>query len=307
MPAEIDANALQFSIIIPIYNDWEPLEGCLQALAQQTGTPTFEVVLVDDGSQKPAPDSIRQFSREFPLTIVPQPHAGIPAARNRGVQNSKGPILISTDADCRLQSDCLAALTVVITDLPQHNCFQLHLVGDSSTVLGRAEDLRLLTTQDRLLQHDGRIRYLNTAGFVVRRAAINSETSLFDPAALRSEDTLLLANLIERGDLPFFATDAVVRHAVQMSFIRCILKDVRVAWQEATTFERIAAKGVQLRMNNSQRIAMLRSMWGVSRRPSIGRSAWFVLVARQALQRTISLLYKCLSRRSNTPTPRRAS
>ena len=298
MPAEIYATVPQFSIVIPVYNDWEALEDCLRSLNHQTGTPGFEVVIVDDGSRVPAPESIRQFSSHFPLTIARQPHAGIPAARNRGIQNSKGAIFVFTDADCRLDSDCLTVLNATISRLPQHKYFQLRLVGDSSNLVGRAEELRLLAIQSQLLQPDGCIRYLNTSGFAMRRSAVSDETFLFDPTAQRSEDTLLLTNLIESGELPFFATDAVVRHSVRMSLTECISKDARVAWLEARTFEGIAARGIKVRMKNRERIAILRSMWKASRQPSIGRIAWFVLAARQALQRAISLLYCCLPFRS---------
>jgi glycosyltransferase involved in cell wall biosynthesis len=290
----IDARSLQFSIIIPIYNDWAALEGCMQSLAEQAGTSEFEVIIVDDGSHTPAPESIHRFSDRFPLTIAWQPHSGIATARNRGIQESKGMTLIFTDADCRLDSNCLSMLNEATSHFPHQNHFQLHLVGDSSNLLGRAEGLRLISIQDHSLESSGRIRYLNTSGFAIRRAVVDSETGLFDPTALRSEDTLLLANLIQKGELPFFVTNAVIRHTVQMSFIRCIRKDIQVAVLESRTFDRIAAKGLRVRMRNSERVALLRSMWGVSGEPSIRRPAWFVAIARQALQRAVSLLYRLL-------------
>lgn len=39
-----------FSIVMPVYNDWLPLVQCLQPLAQQINVPSFEVIVVDDGS-----------------------------------------------------------------------------------------------------------------------------------------------------------------------------------------------------------------------------------------------------------------
>jgi glycosyltransferase involved in cell wall biosynthesis len=303
MLAEIDATVPQFSIVIPVYNDWEPLEGCLLSLNNQTADSVFEVVIVDDGSKEAAPESIRQFGKRFPLMVDRQQHAGIAAARNRGVQNSRGGILVFTDADCRLDASCLSVLKAAASALPQQKYFQMRLAGDSSNLVGRAEELRLLAIQGKFLQSDGCIRYLNTSGFAIRRSAMNTEPPLlFNPSAQRSEDTLLLTRLVQRGELPFFVTGAVVRHTVNMSIARCIRKDVRVAWLEAKTFERIAATGVKVRMKNKERIALLRYMWKASRQPSIGRSAWFVVVARQAVQRAISLLYRGLPFRSEPQT-----
>jgi len=305
MVADIDAPpAPQFSIVIPVYDDWDALDGCLRSLDQQSSNRVFEVIIVDDGSRLPVPESIRQFGKRFPLTITRQPHAGIAAARNIGVHSSKGGVIVFTDADCRLDPTCLSRLDENILRSPLHNYFQLRLSGDSSNLVGRAEELRLLAIQDRGLQPDGSIRYLNTSGFAVRRSAIGTETSLFDPSAQRSEDTLLLTKLLQKGELPLLVADAVVRHTVQMSLTQCIRKDLRVAWLEARTFERIAATGMRVRMKNRERFAMLQYMWQASRRPSIGRMAWFVLATRQALQRAISVAYRRLPFRSKVqPAP----
>ena len=39
----------KISIVIPVYNDWKPLNGCLQSLSRQRSAPSFEVIVVDDG------------------------------------------------------------------------------------------------------------------------------------------------------------------------------------------------------------------------------------------------------------------
>src|SRR5439155_4189205 len=110
-----------FSIIIAAYNDWEPLDQCLQSLAQQADGPGFEVIIADDGSTEPAPEFIRQWQGHYPLAIDRRSHAGISTARNRGAQISRGSILLFVDADSRLQTKCLAALDATITNSPRHN------------------------------------------------------------------------------------------------------------------------------------------------------------------------------------------
>jgi glycosyltransferase involved in cell wall biosynthesis len=285
----------QFSIIIPVYNDWKPLDEALLSLSRQAAAPSFEVVIVDDGSAEEVPDTIRQWSQHYPLTIIRQSHKGIPTARNCGIQNAKGSVLVFTDADCRLQPDCLAALDTAILQFPQQNYFQLRLIGDSSNTVGRAEELRLATLQKRMRQPDGCIRYLNTAGFAVRHERVDRNAGLFDPAALRAEDTLLLADLVQSGQLPFFAEEAVVQHLVSLSFSRCIRKDVRSAWRQAKTDEIIAARGIRVRMTHKDRVGMLRLAWDASRNPSIGRRAWFTLVTRQSVERIVSFCHRCFA------------
>jgi hypothetical protein len=133
---------------------------------------------------------------------------------------------------------------------------------------------------------------LNTAAFAVRRGKLDAQEGLFDPAALRGEDTLLLANLIQRGDLPLFVPHATVQHAIPLTFIGGLRKDIRSAYLEGRTYDIIESKGVRVRMGNRERLRLLWSTWKVSGQDSIGRSAWFVLVARQSLQRVISLIYR---------------
>jgi glycosyltransferase involved in cell wall biosynthesis len=287
-----------FSIIVALYNDWETIERCLHSLSQQINAPPFEAIIVDDGSHYEAPESIRDWNAHFPLAILRQPHGGIPTARNRGIQVAKGSILVFTDADCEMQSNCLAALANAVFAFPRQNYFQLHMAGECSNLLGRAEELRLMSIQRQTLQPDGCIRYLNTAGFAVRRTFLGIDGRLFHPLALRAEDTLLLADLIRRGELPFFVRESIVQHRIQLSWYQCLIKDLRSAWQEGRTYDMIAAKGVSVRMSNSARMKMMRSMWNSAKQESIGRRAWFVVVARRTVHKIVRLLYRVL--RSST-------
>ncbi len=290
-------NSLLFSIVIAVYNDWRPLNACLRSLEPQTKGPSFEVIIVDDGSGEPAPSFIRDWSRYFTLVLDRQSHAGISAARNRGARISKGPILVFADADSRFQKNCLENLATIIAASPQHNCFQLRLTGDCSTLVGRVEDLRLATLQSHLIQPNGCIRYLNTAGFAARRTHLDIETGVFDTVALRAEDTLLLADLIERGELPLFVANAVVQHETPFSLMECFRKDIRSAYLEVGTYDIIASKGVKFRVSHSERLRMLQSMWKASRHPSIGRSAWFILAARQVLRLALHFAYRVFGKR----------
>jgi glycosyltransferase involved in cell wall biosynthesis len=72
------------SVVIAAYNDWAPLDQCLPSLAGQVNPPMFEVIIVDDGSQDHAPDSVHNWSETYPLMVVREQHAGVDAARNRG-------------------------------------------------------------------------------------------------------------------------------------------------------------------------------------------------------------------------------
>jgi glycosyltransferase involved in cell wall biosynthesis len=278
------------SIIIAIYNDWVPLEECLRSVASQETRLSFEVILVDDGSSDNGVQSFVWPLGPSSLRIVRQQHLGISAARNRGIKVSQGSILLFIDADSRLQRNCLAALESAIIRHPADHYFQLHLTGDCSTLVGRSEELRLIGLQHHL-RRDDRIRYLNTAGFALRRAKAAVEEGLFETSVLRGEDTLLLAGIINNGQLPIFVEDARVQHSVLLSPIACLQKDLRSAYRERKAYEMAAARGCRIRVGHKQRLQMWCFLWKVSRTPDIGKAAWFFLVLRQALQRMISYFF----------------
>ena len=283
-----------FSIIIAVYNDWTALKACLYSLHQQKDETDFEIIIVDDGSDETAPEEVRQWLRRLPLSIERQNHRGISAARNRGIQTSKGSLLLFVDADSRLQINCLAALKSALATSPQQNYFQLRLIGDPARLVGGTEHLRLTTLQNQLLQPAGFIRYLNTAGFAIRRSSVPIDGDLFDPAAVRAEDTLLLANLMQRGELPFFVPDAIIQHEVPSSLLKCLRKDMRSPFLEGATYAVIASRGIKIRMNQRERWNMLSSMWSTSKTSSTAMLTCFALILRQSLGRTTSLVYQLL-------------
>jgi len=87
-----------FSVIIPVYNDWEVLRHCLKALEVQSLTKDeFEVIVVNNRSEPELPESM---SLPGNVSLMHQPIPGSYAARNLGAWAASGSILAFTDADC---------------------------------------------------------------------------------------------------------------------------------------------------------------------------------------------------------------
>ena len=277
------------SIIIPVYNGWKLLDACLASLSREK-EPSFEVIVVDDGSRESCPEFILQWGEHFPLQIFRQEHTGISAARNKGIASSRGLLILFIDADSRVQANCLSKLIAAVNHFPEDNFFQLRLIGDPSTITGKAEQLRLAALQAHSLQSDGHIRYVNTAGFAVRRSPLDARTPLFNPKLPRGEDTLLLANLIKQGTVPLFVSEAIIQHVVPPSLLKCFRKDVSSGYLQSAAYALIAVTGVRVRMTNLERLRMLISVWQMAKSYPGGKTAWMVLFARQLLERTTSTL-----------------
>lgn len=81
------------STIIPAFNAERFLAEAIGSAIQQS--PTNEVIVVDDGST----DRTAEIAKSFPVRYFYQENAGLAAARNRGVQESRGKYLAFLDAD----------------------------------------------------------------------------------------------------------------------------------------------------------------------------------------------------------------
>jgi GT2 family glycosyltransferase len=94
------SRARDVSIVIPTFNRPARLRLVLDALARQSENPSnFEVVVVDDGSKVPTADALSGVSFPFTLRIVRQDNAGPARARNRGIEETRGELVLFLDDD----------------------------------------------------------------------------------------------------------------------------------------------------------------------------------------------------------------
>lgn len=100
----------ELSVVIPTYGRPSPLRRCLAALADQTAPhPSWEVIVVDDGSPVYASSVLASFDPPYRLTVLRQPNAGAGAARNRGVQAARGWCCLFLDDDTVPDRELVAA------------------------------------------------------------------------------------------------------------------------------------------------------------------------------------------------------
>ncbi|HZX95199.1 MAG TPA: glycosyltransferase [Myxococcales bacterium] len=90
----------EITVVIPTYNRRARLALVLDALSRQSIAPgRFEAVVVDDGSQDGTLAWLGQQSFPFAFRAVSQANAGPAAARNRGLREARGELLLFLDDD----------------------------------------------------------------------------------------------------------------------------------------------------------------------------------------------------------------
>jgi glycosyltransferase involved in cell wall biosynthesis len=274
----------QLSLVIAAYNDWAALEICLASVASQRNAPQFEVLVVDDGSTSEAPATISDQSRHFELRVFRQPHAGIAVARNRGVQEARGDVVLFTDCDCVLDPDCFHELAHAAEEFHGDVSFQLRLTADTRSTVGRAEALQHFAVQQGRLDNAGRLMYLNTSGFAIRRDAALALGQLFDPLARRGEDTLLLSRLMKRGQMPHYLPGAAIQHAVRLPLGRYMWVGLSIGYKEGYAYAKIATNAEKLDSGSSQRWEQLKRLRRIAKEKSLGTAAFLTVFVRQVLR-----------------------
>ena len=98
------SNEITASVILPIYNAAETLDVCLSSLLSQ-GRQDIEIVMVNDGSTDGSDAVCRRYAeRDSRFRLVSQSNAGVSAARNRGLEEARGRVILFVDSDDRVDA-----------------------------------------------------------------------------------------------------------------------------------------------------------------------------------------------------------
>lgn len=98
-----------FSIIVPVYNRPDEVDELLESLCSQT-MKDFEVVIVEDGSEKTCKDVCDKYADILVLHYYYKENSGPGQSRNYGAERAQGEWLIILDSDVVLPPDYMQAV-----------------------------------------------------------------------------------------------------------------------------------------------------------------------------------------------------
>lgn len=100
--------SIEISVVIPTYNRADTLKAVLPTLLNQTVHPdNYEILICDSGSDDGTAEYVQSLQSPV-IRWLPGPNQGRSGARNRGIENARGWLILFTDADILADPNLLA-------------------------------------------------------------------------------------------------------------------------------------------------------------------------------------------------------
>jgi glycosyltransferase involved in cell wall biosynthesis len=237
------------SAIVPAYNAALTLARCLDAIVAQRSD-DIEIIVVDDGST----DETSTIASRYDVQLIKLPrNMGPSAARNRGAQVARAPILFFLDADVELGPGSMARAKALMVS------------GEADAIIGSYDDdpaVQSTVSRFKNLAHHHfhqRSRGDATTFFgacgLVRRATF-LQVGGFDEQRFYVEDIELGNRMIARGIRIVLHPELQVKHLKRWTLRSMIATDVRsraipwtLLWMEGRELP------AELNFSTDQRIA----------------------------------------------------
>ncbi len=193
------------SVVIPARNEGRRIVHCLEALDKQSiDRGRYEVIVVDDGSE----DDTADVAARHGARVVRQPRQGAAAARNHGIEEARGEVVLFTDADCIPDEHWACRLSGPLIQ-PMVQGTVGRILSLQSHWVAAWIQVELDERYSRMGKRE-RIDFLNTGNCGFKRALLRKEH--FDESFLWAEDLELSFRLAQGGNRMIFVEDALVEH-----------------------------------------------------------------------------------------------
>lgn len=141
-------NQNEVSIIVPVYNVENYLDGCIKSILKQTFE-QFELILINDGSKDKSGEICEKYAKEDSrIKVIHQSNKGQAAARNAGIKLSKGEWVLFIDSDDIVHPQMLEFLIRAVKDS-----------GANMSACGRLQESSV--PQNFFRQRDYQYEYVN--------------------------------------------------------------------------------------------------------------------------------------------------
>lgn len=220
------SNNLKLSVIVPFYNSEKTLAKCLESICN-SDYKNFEVIAIDDYSQ----DNSRKIAEKFPCKILIASQKGESYARNTGIKETAGDIIVSIDSDVVIKKD---SLTKIAQDFKDHDITALlGLLSKEHPIKNFFSQYKNLYMNYIFNKMPKYVNFLYGSIFAVRKENIEN----FDAKTLHcAPDTDLGVRMQKKGHKILLDKGLEVIHLKKYTFTSFIINDFQIPFSWAYSF-----------------------------------------------------------------------
>ncbi len=194
-----------FSIVVPIYNVEKYLEECLQSILNQSKDVSYEVLLIDDGSNDTSSDIAKEFENKYPTLFkyYRKDNGGLSDARNFAIPYATKEYIFYVDSDDFLAEGALLKLKNIVREKhPDLIVFNyIKKWNDCEKKVGEKELKEgIITAKDYLLMDPA-------AWNKVIKTSIVKERNILFPKGLWYEDRATTGSYLNYCDSIYYSQD----------------------------------------------------------------------------------------------------
>lgn len=242
------------SIVIPIFNKSKTITECLQSIYQQDMSHMdlqIEVIVVMDRCSKETENTISDFIRHHSnLRFVSSYKPGVNAAKNMGIYQARGDILLFLDDDCVLpDSKWLLRLKEKLSEYPQACVLGGGYVLRDEKNLSNLCEAALINLYIEKNIQQGHLTRALLGGNAVYRRKVFTDIGCFDDHMLYGGDeTECNHRLLMHGEHLFYFGDISVYHLFDWknSILKFVIKNFKHGRGNGYIYNRYGDLGFKL-------------------------------------------------------------
>ncbi len=179
-----------FSVVIPLYNKELVVKRAIDSVLNQTEE-NFEIIIVNDGSTDKSQDEVEKINSKR-INLIVQENQGASAARNKGIDHSKGKYVAFLDGDDVWKPNHLQLQKKLIEKFPDCGLYatahEIHLKNGKTKCLEFGVKNGFEGIIDRFFKHSVYYRMPVCASSVVVPKYVFCRVGNFDTDYIAAED-----------------------------------------------------------------------------------------------------------------------
>jgi glycosyltransferase involved in cell wall biosynthesis len=206
-----DNNNPKVSVIIPVYNGEACISIPLNSLLKQT-YPDFEVVIIDDGSTDSTKDVVEKYtSMDNRFKYYYQTNQGVSAARNKGMELSRGEFITFLDSDDFHEETFLDKMVDKIQRESADVCYCGHNIVTPDKSKKRINKFK---SKHVLIDYILDKVPVNTGGWMIRKKLIEEFDIKFPIGVSWGEDVEFFCEVLSRTDKITYVNEYLANYRV---------------------------------------------------------------------------------------------